>query len=422
MIKIENVSTVGWEAAIRGARNPMNSWEKSDSMFLDYAEDDCVVVCHDISGVAHRIIPEDWSDKLYDGTRIGPNDLKLLSNLAKAGSDEAKFRRMIVVYVDITAPMYWWKEADTYKVGTVRNSCSTMHKIHAKEFTLDDFSWEQLLNNGNDLFNYEFGKRNYATQIQPLQFLTNFIIPSLNECRNLYLKTKDKKYWWQMIQLLPSSYNQRATLMLNYEVLANMYHARKNHKLDEWHDFCAWIESLPYAKELIIGFQMRTDIYKPTILPKDRFKVKVCDEKDGVIELRRGVPDLYLGDGIDWAQVRIQVDRDHYIKGMAVYADDISEDDDIIVNVRDEGKAFKDLDYKCAFSRYSYQKLKQIFYKDPSTGDFKLSPINIVSDSFDWAEWSKSLPTTFLSKKDRDRMMKYADKLDELANNLGGNS
>lgn len=260
MIKIENVSTVGWEPAIRGARNPMNSWEKSDSVFDIFTRDN-----YDDNGpyrdyVGHTltqpIIECDWEyldDGTYHAVEIGPNDLKLLSSLAKAGSDEAKFRRMIVVYLDVTAPMYWWKEADTYKVGTVRNSCSTMHKIHAKEFTLEDFSWEQLLNNGNDLFNYEFGKGNYATQIQPLQFLTNFIIPSLNECRELYLKTKDKKYWWQMIQLLPSSYNQRATLILNYEVLANMYHARKNHKLDEWREFCAWIETLPYAKELIVG-------------------------------------------------------------------------------------------------------------------------------------------------------------------------
>lgn len=260
MIKIENVSTVGWEAAIRGARNPMNSWEKSDSLFYDYYDDSMDdVVYHTISGKNLLKRMNAWDNDISWtelGLKIGPNDLKLLTNLAKAGSDEAKFRRMIVVYLDVTAPMYWWKECDTYKVGTVRNSCSTMHKIHAKEFTLDDFSWEQLLNNGNDLFNYEFGKGNYATQIQPLQFLTNFIIPSLNECRNLYLKTKDKKYWWQMIQLLPSSYNQRATLMLNYEVLANMYHARKNHKLDEWREFCKWIETLPYAKELIIGFQI----------------------------------------------------------------------------------------------------------------------------------------------------------------------
>ena len=231
MIKIENVSTVGWEVAIRGARNPMNSWDKSDTMFLDYAEDDCVVVCHDISGVMHRIIPEDWSDKLYDGVKIGPNDLKLLSNLAKAGSDEAKFRRMIVVYVDITAPMYWWKEADTYKVGTVRNSCSTMHKIHAKKFTLEDFSYDHIGSAESEL---------------------QRCIDILNIARGMFLRTKDKAHWWSMIQLLPSSYNQRATLMLNYEVLANMYHARKNHKLDEWHDFCAWVETLPYAKELIV--------------------------------------------------------------------------------------------------------------------------------------------------------------------------
>ena len=260
MIKIENVRTVGWEAAIRGARNPMNSWEKSDSLFLDYAEDDCVVVCHDISGVKHRIIPEDWLDKLYDGVKIGPNDLKLLTNLAKAGSDEAKFRRMIVAYVDITAPMYWWKEADTYKVGTVRNSCSTMHKIHAKEFTPEDFSTEHLFN-FKDIAP-EFGMDEdqalaagavgsdltYYTPEGSIRMSCNV----LNYFRDLYIQTKDKKYWWQMIQLLPSSYNQRATLMLNYEVLANMYHARKNHKLDEWREFCKWIETLPYAEELII--------------------------------------------------------------------------------------------------------------------------------------------------------------------------
>lgn len=289
MIKIENVSVVGWEPAIRGARNPMNSWEKSDSLFYNPESEfiDNIVgdrlfddpFCN--SAWSYRgpdekrdlyswaIDDSDDIDQLSEDEFIifnragvpviGPNDLKLLSNLAKAGSDEAKFRRMIVVYLDVTAPIYWWKEADTYKVGTVRDSCSTMHKIHAKEFTLEDFSWEQLLNNGNDLFNYEFGKGYYTTLIQPLQFLTNFIIPSLNKCRELYLETKDKKYWWQMIQLLPSSYNQRATLMLNYEVLANMYHARKNHKLDEWREFCKWIETLPYAKELIVGEERITD-------------------------------------------------------------------------------------------------------------------------------------------------------------------
>ena len=439
MIKIENVSTVGWEAAIRGARNPMNSWEKSDSVFEDFYNDyeDCYgyhdVMMNryfsDVTPLSGEVREAFSNDIFY----IGPNDLKLLSNLAKAGSDEAKFRRMIVVYLDVTAPMYWWKECDTYKVGTVRNSCSTMHKIHAKEFTLEDFSTEHLI----DEFNYTWigegddeeitvdyclldpgthpGANDnpyspyYNGESTPNDILT-YTIAMLNRARELYLKIKDKKYWWQMIQLLPSSYNQRATLMLNYEVLANMYHARKNHKLDEWREFCRWIETLPYAKELIIGFQMRTDIYKPTILPKGRFKVKVCDEKDGIIELRRGVPDLYLGDGVDWAQVRIQVDQDHYIKGMAMYKDDMPEDCDVIVNVRDDGETFKDLDYKCAFSRYSHQKLKQIFYKDPSTGDFKLSPINIVSDSFDWAEWSRTLPSTFLSKEKEKELIKKADE------------
>lgn len=254
MIKIENVSVVGWEPAIRGARNPMNSWEKSDSLFKDFYNDydDCygyhtAMMPHIIS--FENLIDEAKEAFENDTVYIGPNDLKLLTNLVKAGSDEAKFRRMIVVYVDITAPMYWWKEADTYKVGTVRNSCSTMHKIHAKEFTLDDFSTEHLTDSAKD-------------EMQN-------VIDMLNESREWYLKydfmrdidkklfdsaIKSKKdLWWQMIQLLPSSYNQRATLMLNYEVLANMYHARNNHKLDEWREFCKWIESLPYAQELIVG-------------------------------------------------------------------------------------------------------------------------------------------------------------------------
>ena len=267
MIKIENVSTVGWEAAIRGARNPMNSWEKSDSWFSNGDGD----IYWDIN---HNSGP--LPDGCYGKTlEIGPNDLKLLSNLAKAGSDEAKFRRMIVVYIDITAPMYWWKEADTYKVGTVRNSCSTMHKIHAKEFTLEDFSTEHLIKeyeysedeiNGTITSDYldtycglDFGSLEPIDSGGQMEFDTfpidilNWTIAMLNRARELYLETKDKKYWWQMIQLLPSSYNQRATLMLNYEVLANMYHARKNHKLDCWREFCGWIETLPYAKELIIG-------------------------------------------------------------------------------------------------------------------------------------------------------------------------
>lgn len=263
MIKIENVSVAGWEPAIRGARNPMNSWEKSDSLFFNFESEFIQNMVGDIlfedpddyqpwtySGPTEKRELYSWaiddSDNmdelseeedyyLFNGTgipAIGPNDLKLLTNLAKAGSDEAKFRRMIVVYLDVTAPMYWWKEADTYKVGTVRNSCSTMHKIHAKEFELSDFSTERLIGGLASL---------RAT------------IDILNIARGRFLKSKDKSDWWQMIQLLPSSYNQRATLMLNYEVLANMYHARKNHKLDEWRDFCKWIETLPYAKELIIG-------------------------------------------------------------------------------------------------------------------------------------------------------------------------
>lgn len=263
MINIENVSIVGWEPAIRGARNPMNSWEKSDSLFYNLEsefiqnmvgdrlfEDPYLTSAWTYCGPDEKRDLYSWaiddSDdidqlsedefRIFNRTgvpSIGPNDLKLLSNLAKAGSDEAKFRRMIVVYFDVTAPMYWWKECDTYKVGTVRNSCSTMHKIHAKEFTSEDFSIDHLALGPENIM--------YAT------------IHDLNELRNLYLELKDKDIWYQMIQLLPSSYNQRATLMLNYEVLANMYHARKNHKLDEWREFCKWIETLPYAKELIVG-------------------------------------------------------------------------------------------------------------------------------------------------------------------------
>lgn len=209
MIKFENTEVFGWEAAIRGMRNPKNSWGNSDT---DYEK------CYN---TAYLISPT-----------IGNNDLDLMKRLVKAGTDHRKFMRMIVVYVDVTAPLYWWKEADTYKVGTVRNSCSTMHKIADKEFTLDDFSHEHLLESGfNNCLLY--------------------VIQCLNTWREKYLETKDKNYWWQMIQLLPSSYNQRATVMLNYEVLANIYHSRKNHKLDCWVDFCKWIETLPYAKELI---------------------------------------------------------------------------------------------------------------------------------------------------------------------------
>lgn len=223
MIIIENEEIVGWESAIRGMRNPMNSWDKSDSWYGCGSEFDDHLESEDC----------DMDNCKNCHFCIGKNDLDLMKRLAKAGTDHRKFMRMIAVYVDVTAPLYWWKEADTYKVGTVRNSCSTMHKITEKEFTLDDFSHEHLLESGfNNCLIY--------------------VIQCLNAWRERYLETKDKRFWWQIIQLLPSSYNQKATLMLNYEVLANMYHSRKNHKLDEWHIFCDWIETLPYS-ELITG-------------------------------------------------------------------------------------------------------------------------------------------------------------------------
>ena len=222
MIKIENVEVVGWESAIRGMRNPMNSWDKSDSYYHCEIEEG-VESCEECQ----------WCSNPNDKHLVvGNNDLDLMKRLVKAGTDHRKFMRMIVVYVDVIAPLYWWKEADTYKVGTVRNSCSTMHKITDKGFTLDDFSHEHL--NGHS------------------EMILQDVIKALNAEREYYLKSKDKSAWWQIIQLLPSSYNQRATLMLNYEVLANMYHSRKNHRLDEWVEFCKWIESLPYA-ELITG-------------------------------------------------------------------------------------------------------------------------------------------------------------------------
>ena len=237
MLKIENTEVMGWEAAIRGMRNPMNSWEKSDSIFVGDGE------YHDICG----------NSGPYNGTvtdtetffEMGDNDFDLMTRLRNAGTDHRKFMRMITVYLDITAPLYWWKEYDTYKVGTVANSCSTMHKIHEKEFTFDDFSHEKLINSAC----MEIQEQHI--RISPIQALAT-TIECLNSYRDLYLQTKDKKYWWQMIQLLPSSYNQKRTVMLNYEVLANIYKSRKNHKLDEWHTFCDWIERLPYA-ELITG-------------------------------------------------------------------------------------------------------------------------------------------------------------------------
>lgn len=236
MLKIENAEVMGWEAAIRGMRNPKNSWKKSDSEFITSDGDH-----HDICGNSGPWYGSDgWEEVL-----IGPNDLDLMTRLRNAGTDHRKFMRMITVYLDITAPLYWWKEFDTYKVGTVANSCSTMHKIADKKFTLEDFSCEHLFDFCPDC------DTDSATVLR-------YTIGWLNYCREKYLETKDKKYWWQMIQLLPSSYNQRRTIMLNYEVLANIYKSRRNHKLDEWHTLCEWIETLLYS-ELITGKEESND-------------------------------------------------------------------------------------------------------------------------------------------------------------------
>lgn len=239
MLKIENVEVTGWEAAVRGMRNPMNSWAKSDSgRCLTHGPAHCSECAYVHSGC-------NASDTDID-TRyiIGPNDLKLMTSLRNAGTDHRKFMRMITVYLDITAPLYWWKEFDTYKVGTVANSCSTMHKIHAKEFTLEDFSYEHLID--SPLVEEEPGKP-ALLNMQAREMLV-ILVNVLNAARFNYLKTKDKKYWWQMIQLLPTSYNQKRTVVLNYEVLANIYKSRRHHKLDEWHTFCDWVKALPYAE------------------------------------------------------------------------------------------------------------------------------------------------------------------------------
>ena len=240
MIKIENVETCGWEAAIRGMRNPKNSWAKSDSHKCPCADwdGDCPMVMNDNE-------PAKGCDPDKYRFCVGENDFRLMQALANSGPDDGKFLRMIHVQLDVTAPLYWWKEADQYKVGTVTDSCSTMHKIHAKEFELDDFSHEHIINSVG------MGAQEIEVRISPMQALLT-TIECLNSYRKLYLETKDKKYWWQLIQLLPSSYNQRRTWDLNYAVLRNIYHARRNHKLDEWRELCAWIETLPYS-ELITG-------------------------------------------------------------------------------------------------------------------------------------------------------------------------
>lgn len=238
MLKISNFEVLGWEHAIRGMRNPMNSWAKSDSE---------VSICE----------CEHWPhDVKKSFARLGSNDLDLMKRLRNAGTDHRKFMRMITVYVDLTGPLYWWKEFDTYKVGTVANSCSTMHKIAEKEFTLEDFSYNHLID--YDLYSCNEVDEPVINEAPYIScggiHLLNLTINVLNYYRNKYLETKDKKYWWQIIQLLPSSYNQKRTVMLNYEVLANIHKGRRNHKLDEWHTFCNWIEELPYS-ELITGYE-----------------------------------------------------------------------------------------------------------------------------------------------------------------------
>ena len=267
MIKFEHTEVMGWEAAIRGMRNPMNSWEKSDSGYK------CPYLKPEV-GYTPSCCRENMC--------IGPNDLDLMIRLRNAGTDHRKFMRMITVYVDITAPLYWWKEFDTYKVGTVANSCSTMHKIADKEFTLEDFSCEHLFDL-SEVSHSEGGFAAISVDGYECHYSPDYFIQMtcdmLNHYRELYLETKDKKYWWQMIQLLPSSYNQKRTVMMNYEVLANIYKSRKNHKLDEWAEhmestcpvnenticnnpkefllcedcsvgkgFCDWIKTLPYSE------------------------------------------------------------------------------------------------------------------------------------------------------------------------------
>ena len=230
MIKIKNTDVYGFEAAIRGMRNPMNSWDKSDSTWDMVCDED-----RELTESGEHI----YQTICRDEFEVGANDLKLMQNLSRAGNDHAKFLRMINVTVDITAPLYWWKEFDTYKVGTVANSCSTMHKIHDKEFTLDDFSHEHL-------------------GVEEIELLKH-IIRYLNGERIEYLKSKDKDYWWHLIQLLPSSYNQKRTVQLNYQVLKSMYFARRNHRLDEWHTLCDWMLTLPHFREVCVDVVDKTD-------------------------------------------------------------------------------------------------------------------------------------------------------------------
>lgn len=282
MLKIENTEVLGWEHSIRGMRNPLNSWAKSDSNWRYVAP-----------AQRENHILASYSDE--SEFWIGPNDADLMNRLRNAGTDHRKFMRMITVYMDITAPLYWWKEFDTYKVGTVANSCSTMHKIAAKEFTLEDFSCEHLFDsvNGEDTDCW-IRSGDISGVLEPINVL-DVTIMMLNKARILYLyyqkkalngdqfaKDHVKEYWWQMIQLLPTSYNQKRTVMLNYEVLANIYKSRRNHKLDEWHTFCDWIEGLPYSE--LITAPIPQKVYEELQNYKKKFEQlkKIMEEKHSV--------------------------------------------------------------------------------------------------------------------------------------------
>ena len=244
MLKIENTEVMGWEHAIRGMRNPMNSWEKSDSEWYSIG-----IPTSNPAAINDKYLSQKYC--------LGDNDLDLMKRLRNAGTDHRKFMRMITVYLDITAPLYWWKEFDTYKVGTVANSCSTMHKIHAKEFDVNDFSHEHIEELDSDEYNMSYDwllrtvdilnyyRKKYNAASEKLK-------RDITDAERKHVLAQQKLFWWQMIQLLPTSYNQKRTVMLNYEVLANIYKSRKNHKLDEWHTFCDWLKSLPYS-ELITG-------------------------------------------------------------------------------------------------------------------------------------------------------------------------
>lgn len=282
MLKVDKISVMNMENAIRGARNPMNSWARMDSF---YDEQGNFV--------------------------LGENDLSLARRLAVAGSDHRKFLRQIMVSMDITAPLYWWKEFDTYKVGTVANSCSTMHKIHDKEFTLEDFSHEHLFNWDDQENNMIPGADRILLSSE--EILNAYVIPILNTSRSEYLKTKDKRYWWQMIQLLPSSYNQKRTVMLSYETLANIYEWRRNHKLDEWREMCKWIESLPYSEIITQPIVEKDSMVKiKTVVPEivaylDYEGEKVPDYR--CPECGFGVAEDYIGcphcmSKLDWENVK----------------------------------------------------------------------------------------------------------------------